>query len=456
MLDLEQYSIGGRTAREIAASVEAAIRAGGLASGSLLPTVRELAGRLGTSPATVSSAYRTLAQRGLVVAEGRRGTRVAPRPALKTAPSAQRGARMPDGDLAGAEAHVRDLATGYPDPTLLPDLRAALDRIDLERRPRMGRLEEPDSELLAIARAWFARDGVAAEDLTVLSGAFDAIERVLRAHLLPGDRVLVEDPAYPAIRDVLLALGLVAVPVAVDDRGMLPDAFAAALARNPAGAIVVPRAQNPFGSALDAVRAGELRGLLRPRPDLLLIEDDHAGLVCGAPHVSLIAPESERWAVIRSVSKFLHPDLRVALMAGDATTIARVEGAQALGPAWVSHILQGAVAALMGDPGFDATVARARTAYSARREAMLAALAAEGVEAHSRSGLNVWARVREEAPAVQALLARGFRVRPGERFRLAAPPGLRITIASLREGDAPEVAAVIAGAERRSPGRGAY
>src|SRR6516165_5749755 len=83
MIDLEQYHIHGRTSREIAHSAETAIREGLLQTGDALPTVRALAEGLGTSPATVNAAYRILRQRGLVVAEGRRGTHVAPRPALR-------------------------------------------------------------------------------------------------------------------------------------------------------------------------------------------------------------------------------------------------------------------------------------------------------------------------------------------------------------------------------------
>src|SRR5947209_11572501 len=120
MLDLEQYQIWGSTAREIASSTESSIREGLLDIGDRLPTVRALAAALGTSPATVNAAYRILRQRGLVIGEGRRGTRVSPRPALRTAerstpwaPPVLRGG--PPGAYqrpAAVSSAVRDLTHG--------------------------------------------------------------------------------------------------------------------------------------------------------------------------------------------------------------------------------------------------------------------------------------------------------------------------------------------------------
>lgn len=52
---------------------------------------------------------------------------------------------------------------------------------------------DPDFE--ALVRAALDADGVPAGPVAVASGSLDAIERVLVAHLKPGDAVAVEDPA---------------------------------------------------------------------------------------------------------------------------------------------------------------------------------------------------------------------------------------------------------------------
>lgn len=55
-----------------------AIRAGALAAGTRLPTVRQLAGDLGVAPGTVMRAYRELEEAGLIETRRGSGTTVAP------------------------------------------------------------------------------------------------------------------------------------------------------------------------------------------------------------------------------------------------------------------------------------------------------------------------------------------------------------------------------------------
>jgi len=393
--------------------------------------VRTLAAQLKTSPATVNSAYRILRQRGLVIAEGRRGTHVAPRPPVRTSHQ-----RTTPGPLPGRG----DLSLGFPDPALLPAIGPALQTIDLERKLDIPSLDANDPELIALAATSFEADRIPTQSLAITSGALDGIERVLNAHLRPGDRVLIEDPAYPPLRDLLSALGLIEVGVPVDDDGLVPEAVEAALRQGAQAVVTTPRAQNPFGSALERRRGAELRTALAAHGDTLIIEDDHASAVAGARYTSLIPDQHPRWAVLRSVSKVLHPDMRLAFLAGDETTVARVEGRQWLGPRWVSHILQATVAGLLGQVVADT----ARDTYARRRNALIDALANHGIHAHGRSGLNVWIPVGEEAPVLTAVLDAGWRVLAGERCRITTPPAIRVTTAVLPEQDAPDLAEAIA------------
>src|SRR5207253_6390290 len=177
--------------------------------------------------------------------------------------------------------------------------------------------------------------------------------------------------------------------------GPLADGLARARGGGVAGFTVTPRARHPTGAAVGAARARELRAVVAKHPEVLVVEDDHAGPVAGAPAVS-VCHGRERWALVRSVSKSLGPDLRLAILAGDSTTVARVEGRQSVGTGWVSHLLQDLVTMLASDSATDRLLARAADTYATRRDALVRALAAHGIEAHGRSGLNVWVPVVEE------------------------------------------------------------
>jgi DNA-binding transcriptional MocR family regulator len=433
-----QYQITGESASEVVRSIEEGIHSGRLPAGQRLPTVRGLAGDLRISPGTAASAYRTLASRGLISTRGRAGTRVSFHPPVAVLPGRTTTA------LPSIPPGVRDLASGNPDPRLLPSLGEALRRVD--PRPRLYD-EEPDlPELRALARDRLEADGVAAEQLTLVSGALDGVERALQAHLRPGDRIAVEDPGYVATLDLVRALGLDVEPVALDDAGPLPARLDAALRSGARAVVVTPRAQNPFGSAITPRRASALAAVLASHPGTLLIEDDHGGPVSGAPLVTLTRSHRGHWVNVRSVSKFLGPDLRLAAMAGDETTIARVEGRRMVGPAWVSRVLQQLVLHMWSRPGVERLFHRAEGAYTERRQALLDALRDRGIAGHGRSGLNVWIPVAEEVRTVQLLLEEGWAVQAGERSRLRTPPAIRVTTASLGRRDAERFASTLASA----------
>ncbi|MFF8995601.1 aminotransferase class I/II-fold pyridoxal phosphate-dependent enzyme [Streptomyces sp. NPDC014983] len=439
---LGEYRIEGRGAAEIAADVERAVGAGELTPGQPLPPMRELAARLGVNPNTVAAAYRTLRERGVIETAGRRGSRVRPKPA--TTGRDQLRVEVPPG--------ARDLSTGNPDPALLPRLAPALAAAAEagDRRPVLYGDDPVDPGLVRVARAELDADGVPEGSLTVTSGSLDAVERVLAAHLRPGDAVAVEDPGWGSALDLMPALGLRTVPVAVDDDGPSPEGLARALAAGARALIVTARAQNPTGAAVTASRAKALRAVLREHPNALLIEDDHGhGIVDLPPHP--LAGATRHWAFLRSAAKTYGPDLRLAVLAGDPVTVDRVRGRLRLGPGWVSLLLQRAVAHLWAGGAVDrAAVAES---YRSRRQPLIDALAARGVEAHGRSGMNLWIPVPDETITVARLLQSGWGVAPGARFRLTSPPAIRVTVSQLTPADIEPLAEAIGAAVRPSPSR---
>lgn len=439
--------ISGRSSSEISESLRSLVERGRLRPGDPLPPVRELADHLGVNRNTVIAAYRLLTAAGVIVTRGRAGTRVA-----DPAPVSQEG--------FAAGTVLRDVGTGNPDPDLIPDPLLALR--GMAGRPVLYGEPVIDPELHTWAMRWMS-DGLAPADamrLTVTSGAADAVERLLAQALTRDDAVALEDPCFLTSIHTVRVGGYRPVAVPVDDEGMTVAGLRAALDAGVRAVVSTPRAQNPTGVSLTAERARALRALLQEHPYVLIIEDDHFSMLSRRPFHSLIGPDHKRWALVRSVSKFLGPDMCLAVTASDPETAERLAMRLTPGTTWVSHLLQRLTLALVRDPDVTARVEAAGAHYADRNAAFARRLEQNGLPTRVGDGLNLWVPLPVAARDVaEQLMRRGWLARSGDDFALgsdAAAQRLRLTVHDLDDPDADRLAADLAASvravQRRSAG----
>ncbi len=426
--------------RGIAGVIARLITTGELTGGQRLPTVRELATALGVSPATISQAWQGLAGAGLIESRGRAGSFVRHHSPRWLAPR-MRGMAAPNDPVR------LDLSRGTPDPSLLPALGPALSRVSARAETGSYQAEPVIPGLAAVlADSWPSE----AESIMVVDGALDAISRTLEQLVRFGDRVVVESPGFPPFLDLLDVLGAEAVPVRLDEHGVLPDSLARALLRRPVAVLLQPRAQNPTGASMTAERAEALARVIRSArgvDDLIVIEDDHSGLISTEGDVTLGAALPGRVVHVRSFSKSHGPDLRIAALGGPRELIDHIASRRMLGPGWTSRMVQTILLDLLTDGGSIDAVAEARRQYYTRQRALGEALRARGVAVAPADGINLWMPVLSERSALVQLAAAGIRVAAGTPFLAAGTPDaartrrarapaefVRVTVGAVRDG----------------------
>jgi DNA-binding transcriptional MocR family regulator len=432
-------AVDDRSAKGIALALSAGIDRGVLRPGERLPPIRRVARDLQVAPATISAAWSQLARAGLIETDGRRGTRV------REAPVGPRRYRRALDSRAGYRV---DLSTGLPDPRLLPDLHAAMQRVPRDQTAH-SYLEEPVVPALrdVLLESW----PNAVEALTVVDGAMDAHSQFVAAHLRFGDRVAVEQPCFPPLLDLLEMAGAVPLGVGYDAEGPVVADVTAAL---DAGAKVLffqPWGQNPSGQSLSTGRAEALARALAGR-DAVVVEDDSAGGNPSGPPVSLGAFLPDRTVLVRSFSKTHGPDLRLAAVGGPTAVVAPIVERRYLGQGWSSRLVQSILLELLSDARSQRLVAQAQATYAARTAAMADALADRGVMVPGREGINVWVPVADQGAALVHLAAAGVRAASGDPFWISAPAvdHIRITTSSVDHGhpDVHDLADLIADAAR--------
>lgn len=430
---------GGRRESEIVATtIGRLVASGELLAGDRLPTVRTLAKAVGISPTTVSEAWRSLSSAGVITTNGRNGTRVRAL-AGSAAPTRYRALGT------GAETFRIDLSSGVPDPMLLPDLGPSMARV--------GRADLTSSYLddpvvpgfgEHLASTW----PFPAASLTVVDGCLDALDRISTEILPFGSAVLVEEPTFPPLIDLLERLGCEVIGVAIDAEGPVPDDLARGLEADPVAFFTQPRAHNPTGVSMSERRAGEIAQVLRSTKTLV-VEDDHAWGISTGPVESLGDLLPDRVVHIRGFSKSHGPDLRLAAIGGPSEVIERVRARRMLGAGWSSRLLQLLLLDMLSDETVIEAIATARSVYTSRRKRFLERLRTHGIDLDDGDGLNLWVPVDDEQSALVALAAAGVRVAPGAPFTLGGRADhLRLTVGLLPESDADWLAGLVASAAR--------
>ncbi|WP_038145196.1 PLP-dependent aminotransferase family protein [Thioclava atlantica] len=294
------------------------IRRGDLVPGTKLPTVRDLAWKLGVTPGTVARGYQIATQEGLLEAQVGRGTFVSTQtrrmgPTETLYPLPMRDPELDDG--------VVDLRSPQ-----LPDIgqTAALARAMAEAAKDidMHYLEYPglkrDEYCRKAALVWFSEytdfDGITADDLVLTHGGQNGINVVLQC-CLRGERPVVyaEELAYPGFRHAARLNRAEIRGVTIDEEGMVPEALEAACRRHGGQVVcITPDAQNPTAGRMSRARREAIVAVAR-RHDLQIIEDDcYTAPVSGLPSLRALAPE--RCWHITSLSKSISAGMRFGIV----------------------------------------------------------------------------------------------------------------------------------------------
>lgn len=354
-----------------------AIRSGRLGAGERLPSSRAMAAGLGISRGLVLECYSQLQAEGFLRSVSGSGTRVA---AGAIAPPEQPTRAAP---VAWLDV---DFRPGIPDLTTFPrgDWAWALregcrDATSAE----LGYADPRGVEALRLVLAGYlrrVRGALAdAERVVVCAGFAQGINLVLASLSKRGiRRVAIEDPGDQDYVVICERLGLQAVPVRIDERGIDVGALVAASVR---AVILTPTHQFPTGIALAAERRQEVVAWARAA-DATIVEDDYDAefRYDRDPVGALQGLAPDRVALIGTVSKSLAPGLRLGWVVCPPALLGSVVEDKRLSDRGSPALEQLALAALIGSGRYDRHLRQMRRVYGARRDALVRALAEQAPE----------------------------------------------------------------------------
>jgi DNA-binding transcriptional MocR family regulator len=393
---------------------------GRLAARTRIPSERTLAAELGLSRGSVSRAYDRLREEGYLASRRGAGSWL-------TLPGGGQSAPLPP-PLGVVDAErVLDLTiAALPAPT--PLLAEAADRAAQALRRHVhahGYSPVGLPELRAAVAARFTARGLPTEpdEVLVTSGAQHALHLVLLLLTAPGDRVLVDAPAYPRTLSAIRTARARGVGVPLTATGWDLDAWTAALAAaSPRVGLTAPDFHNPTGVTMSAAARAALSEACARTGTVLVADETCTEMRLDGPAVPppLAAHAGGATVItIGTMSKAGWGGLRVGWLRAAPRLIAELAARRA-DVDMASPVLDQLLALELLDR-WDEVLASRRALVRPRRDALLRALAEHAPHWRVRrpgGGLSAWVRLPAPTATRLAALAatEGVHVTPGPSF----------------------------------------
>jgi len=437
--------------RQLAGSLQQRIRSGALPARTRLPTVRQLAQQLGVTRLTVHSAYAELQSVGWVEATVGRGTFVAERiEQLIAPPETEFGREVTPGGMLSDILRMTQipglaaLARADPAPEHYPlrNWQRACELALASGGPGLMNYTTAQGDLtLRSTLAEVVRErGIIAgpDELLVTAGVTNGLSLLTALLAPPGSTVLVEQPTYLGMLNILAARGVRAVGVPIDDDGLIIEALEELLrVERPAFLYCMPTFQNPSGVCLSPVRRASLLELAARRA-LTIVEDDIYGRIAyeGAPPQSLKADDhSSQVIYLSSFSKSLMPGLRMGYVVAAPSMIKELTLLRQAQDVCSPLLIQRALSVFIEQGWWHTHLRRMLPRYRERRDALLRAMERQfpmGVTwSRPRGGFSSWVSLPPGVPVTElyvSAIGRGVAFTPGQVFCAGAEdvPHLRL------------------------------